>query len=80
VSYEPTLAALAGRRLFGERIRQLRAEQGLSQEALALGAGLDRSFLADIESGRHSFALDRLFDLAVALDVSPRELLLDDVE
>jgi transcriptional regulator with XRE-family HTH domain len=36
---------------------------------------MDRSFLADIEGGRHSLALDRLFDLAEALGVSPAELL-----
>ena len=36
---------------------------------------MDRSFVADVERGRHSLMLDRLFDLAKALDVSAGALL-----
>ena len=69
MSYEPTDAALAGRIVFGSRLRALRESKGLTQERLALDAGLDRSFLVDVESGHHSLMLDRVFDLARALDV-----------
>lgn len=47
----------------------------MTQESLALAAGWDRSFLADVESGRHSVMLDRVFDLADALEVAPAMLL-----
>lgn len=72
--YQPTAAALKGRRLVGTRLRELRAERGLTQEGLAHAAGMDRSFVADVERGRHSLMLDRIFDLARALDVPPGAL------
>ncbi len=80
VSYTPTAAAIAGRQAFGLRVRSLREAQGVTQERLALDAGLDRSFLADVESGRHSILLDRVYDLAAALKVDVSALLttLDD--
>ncbi|HAO80729.1 MAG TPA: transcriptional regulator [Verrucomicrobia subdivision 3 bacterium] len=36
---------------FGQRVRKLRLEQGLSQEALAAKADIDRAFLSGIERG-----------------------------
>jgi len=73
--YEPTADALVGRSVFGARLRELRESKGWTQERLALAAGFDRSFLVDVEGGRHSLMLDRVFDLAVALEVGPEELL-----
>ena len=55
-------------------LRRTRESRGLTQEGLALEAGLDRSFLADLEAGRHSCMIDRLYDLAAALDVAPSAL------
>jgi len=40
-----------------------------SQESLALKAGVDRSFLSGIESGRRSPSIDVVFRLADALGV-----------
>ncbi|MBF4286481.1 helix-turn-helix domain-containing protein, partial [Vibrio anguillarum] len=36
---------------FGERVRHIRKEKGLSQEALADLAGIDRSYMGHIERG-----------------------------
>ena len=47
----------------------------MTQEALAIAAGLDRSFLNDVEHGRHSLMVDRLFDVAAALTVPASQLL-----
>ena len=38
----------------GNRIRFLRNQMGLSQEKLALKAGIDRTYLAGIESGKET--------------------------
>ncbi|MDQ1246501.1 MAG: hypothetical protein QG597_869 [Actinomycetota bacterium] len=73
--YEPTAVARAGREVFGRRLRELREGKDWTQERLALAAGLDRSFLVDVEGGHHSLMLDRVFDVAAALDVSADELL-----
>jgi transcriptional regulator with XRE-family HTH domain len=51
----------------------------LTQEALALKAGLDRSFYVEIETARHSVTLDRVWDLADALGVPVAQLFDDPV-
>jgi transcriptional regulator with XRE-family HTH domain len=45
----------------------LRQNAGLTQEQLALAAGLDRPFLVQIEGGKRSLLVERLDDLASAL-------------
>lgn len=63
----------------GLRIRKLRLDQGLTQEALALEAKISRNQLVEVEHGRRSLLYERLFDLALVLGVRPSELLeLDD--
>lgn len=54
---------------FGATIRRLRQEAGLTQEQVALAAGLDRPFLVQIEGGKRSLMVERLPDLAWALGV-----------
>lgn len=56
-------------------MRELRISQGLTQEALALGAGLSRNMIIGIESGRKSVAYERLFDIAQVLGVHVTDLL-----
>ncbi|MFC8408741.1 helix-turn-helix domain-containing protein [Arthrobacter sp. NPDC057259] len=53
----------------GSRIRELRIEQQLTQEALGLEAGLTRVMIIGIEWGRRSVAYERLWDLADVLGV-----------
>lgn len=48
----------------------------MTQEQLALAAGMDRPFLVQVENGRRSLMTDRLEDLADALGVHPHDLLL----
>ena len=47
---------------------------GLTQEQLALAAGLDRPFLVQIEGGKRSLLVERLDDLADALGIDKQEL------
>ncbi|WP_275889932.1 MULTISPECIES: helix-turn-helix transcriptional regulator [unclassified Gordonia (in: high G+C Gram-positive bacteria)] len=62
------------RTAFSARLRTLRTSAGLTQERLAERAGFDRSFYVEIEHGKHSLLLDRVFDLAETLDVEIVEL------
>ena len=55
---------------FGLRIRTLRKELKLSQEALALKAGLDRTYVASIESGARNVSIVNIERLASALNVN----------
>jgi DNA-binding XRE family transcriptional regulator len=63
------------RREVGERIRTLRTEQGLTQEALALRSGVTRNVLIDVELGRRGLLYERLFDIAEALQVPAAKLM-----
>jgi transcriptional regulator with XRE-family HTH domain len=64
-----------GRELVVQRIRQVRKERGLTQQDLALNAGMHRTHLVRIEAGRVNLTLDAFFVLAETLDVAPRNLL-----
>lgn len=54
----------------GQRVRQLRKEQGFSQEALGLKAEVDRTYVTDVEAGRRNVSLDILQRLIKALNTS----------
>ena len=57
----------------GQRIRQLRKELNLSQEALALKAEVDRTYVTDVEAGRRNVSLEIMGRLIIALEVSVAE-------
>jgi len=63
------------RTLLGKRLRQLREDQGWSQEQLALECGLDRTYIGGIEQGRRNVGLINICKLAEALNVTPGKLL-----
>jgi transcriptional regulator with XRE-family HTH domain len=54
----------------GERVRGRRQELGWSQDVLAQKAGISKSFLSDLETGKRSVGADTLLDLGRALSVS----------
>ncbi|HEX8329024.1 MAG TPA: helix-turn-helix transcriptional regulator [Hymenobacter sp.] len=60
---------------FGLVINQMRKELGLSQEALADEASLDRSFVSQLETGTKQPSLTTIFRLAAALQVEASDLL-----
>ena len=60
--------------VFGRRVRELRTERGLSQEALALACDLDRTYVGGIERGERNVSLINIQKIATALGVSIREL------
>lgn len=62
-------------RTIGHTIRGLRLERGLSQEALADRADLDRSYMSGIERGLRNISVLNMARIASALDVSVRDLI-----
>jgi transcriptional regulator with XRE-family HTH domain len=59
---------------FGQAIRAIRNRRGISQEALALQCGLDRTYISGIERGTRNPSLTNILKLAAALEVRPSEL------
>ncbi len=55
---------------FGERVRELRQDKGLSQEELAFKAKVHRTYLGGIERGERNPALKNIAAIAGALEVS----------
>lgn len=67
----------AHRQAFGARVAELRKQKkptGWSQERLAHEAGMDRSYVGDVERGGRNIALDNIWRLAEALGVRPSDL------
>lgn len=57
-------------------IRRLRRRLGWSQDHLAAEAGLNRTYLAEVEGGSRNLGVDNIEKIALALDVDPIELFL----
>ena len=60
---------------FGERVRELRAEAGYSQEAFAEECDLDRTYMGGVERGERNLGLRNVEKIAEALDISIAELM-----
>lgn len=61
--------------LFGNNLRRKRKEMKISQDDLALLAGMDRSYVGRIERGETRVTLEKVYLLANVLQCDVRELL-----
>lgn len=59
---------------FGYVLRELRLARQLSQEALALEAGLQRNYVSLLERGMNSASIKTLFKLAPVLGVGVAQM------
>lgn len=59
---------------FGKKVKELRKQKGLSQEALALLCDLDRSYIGGVERGERNVSLINIYKIADALNISIKEL------
>ena len=62
--------ALAIRIRVARRVRELRTERGLTQEALAQRAGMHRPVIGRVERAKHALQVETLQRIANALEVS----------
>ena len=59
---------------FGQVLKEYRAKLKISQEALALECGLDRTFISALERGLRQPSLKSLFKISRVLKVSPSQI------
>lgn len=62
---------------FGQRLKQLRKEKGLSQEKLANIAEIDRTYLPSIEKGERNVSITVIEKLAIALNITIKDFFND---
>lgn len=60
---------------FGNVLKEIRQESGLSQEQLAFASGYHRTYISLLERGLKSPSLDTIFHLALALKIAPTKLI-----
>lgn len=60
---------------FGEKVREERLKQGLSQEELASRAGVHRTYIGMIERAEKNITLENIEKVAKALKLDINELL-----
>lgn len=60
---------------FGSSLRRIRLARGMTQDALAEAAGLDRTYISGLERGRRNPTLKVIAVIALRLNVSASELL-----
>lgn len=65
----------AERLALGNKIRELRNEQGLSLRKFGLMIGMDYSYLFDIEHGTANTTVDALIKIATGLDKKVSDLI-----
>ena len=59
---------------FGEKVREIRKEKGLSQEELAYRANLHRTYIGMIERAEKNITLLNIEKIANALEISVNDL------
>lgn len=59
---------------FGQRIKELRMMDNLSQEELAFRCGLSKNYVSDVERGTRNVSLKVIEKFATGLDVDMYEL------
>ncbi len=55
---------------FGNRVRELRNEIGISQEKFALKIDMDRTYFASVETGKRNISIENIYKIANGLGVS----------
>lgn len=65
---------------FGEKLRRLREQQGLSYRQLASELGVTHAHIAGIEAGKHNPSAELVFKIARYFEVLADHLMDDELE
>jgi len=61
------------KRKIGNRIKELRAIKGLSQNDLAFCSNLARSYIAGVENGQRNISVENIEKIATGLQISVKD-------
>jgi transcriptional regulator with XRE-family HTH domain len=60
---------------FGDRLREARRQEGISQESLALMCDLDRAYIGGVERSERNISLVNIYKIARGLGIPAKELM-----
>ncbi len=60
---------------FGENMKKIRLEKGMSQGDICRELGLDRAYISNVENGKQNLTLSTMDKVAKVLRVSVEQLL-----
>ena len=63
----------------GLRIKELRAELGMSQEAFAYSIEMSRTYFAEVETGKRNVSIENIDRIARGLGISLKEFFNSDL-
>ncbi len=66
--------------IFAKNVKKYRLEKGLSQEKLGFLCNLHRTYISDIETCKRSISLKNIERIAVALEIPPFKLFINNEE
>ncbi len=61
-------------KLFGERLREVRLKRNVTQQSLAVAAGMSEAYISNMEHGLKVPSLTTIIRIAVALDCKVMDL------
>lgn len=70
----PSVSKESQLKAFGARVKALRKQQGLTQEALAERSGLSARYVSRVELGNVNLGLTAILQIAEGLETHPGEL------
>lgn len=73
------MAELDPKMRVGLRIKELRAELGMSQEAFAYSIEMSRTYFAEVETGKRNVSIENIDRIARGLGVSLKEFFNSDL-
>jgi len=62
-------------KIFGQVLKKIRIDQGLSQEQLAFESGFHRTYISLLERGQKNPSLKTIFQLSKTLKINPSDML-----
>ena len=74
----PTSKHKSARDILAVNLRVLRAKNDISQESLAFTAGINKSYISQIEASGRAVSVDILDKIAIALKIPVADLLRQD--
>ncbi|QMT30331.1 helix-turn-helix domain-containing protein [Alysiella filiformis] len=67
------------RLIFAQNVRQIRRLNEISQEELALNAGISKTYICEIENGSRAVSIDIMGKISDALNMPLEQLLIRDL-